>query len=82
MSMPPTTRCTANRRPRLRHYCYLPLYVFCGAHVLCARLRPANIDAAAGVVDELAWIVDRVRQAWPTVAITVRGDSGSAGTRC
>ena len=59
-----------------RHYCYLPLYVFCGAHVLCARLRPANIDAAAGVVDELAWIVDRVRQAWPTVAITVRGDSG------
>ena len=59
-----------------RHYCYLPLYVFCGAHVLCARLRPANIDAAAGVVDELASIVDRVRQAWPTVAITVRGDSG------
>ena len=59
-----------------RHYCYLPLYVFCGAHVLCARLRPANIDAAAGVVDELAWIVARVRQAWPTVAITVRGDSG------
>ena len=40
-----------------RHYCYLPLYVFCDAHVLCARLRPANIDAAAGVVDELVRIV-------------------------
>ena len=78
----PRCRCHRSRPtgralfPRLRHYCYLPLYVFCGAHVLCARLRPANIDAAAGVVDELAWIVARVRQAWPTVAITVRGDSG------
>ena len=59
-----------------RHYCYLPLYVFCGEHVLCARLRPANIDGAAGVVDELARIVDQVRQAWPAVSVVVRGDSG------
>ena len=59
-----------------RHYCYLPLYIFCGAHVLCARLRPSNIDGAAGAVDEVARIVERVRQAWPSVSIVVRGDSG------
>ena len=59
-----------------RHYCYLPLYIFCGAHMLCARLRPSNIDGAAGAVDELARIVERVRQAWPSVSIVVRGDSG------
>ena len=59
-----------------RHYCYLPLYIFCGAQVLCARLRPSNIDGAAGVVDEVARIVGQVRQAWPSVSILVRGDSG------
>ena len=59
-----------------RNYCYLPLYIFCGAHVLCARLRPSNIDGAAGTVDEVARIVERVRQAWPSVSIVVRGDSG------
>ena len=59
-----------------RHYCYLPLYIFCGAHMLCARLRPSNIDGAAGAVDELARIVERVRQVWPSVSIVVRGDSG------
>ena len=59
-----------------RHYCYLPLYVFCGGHVLCARLRPSNIDGAAGVVDEVARIVDHVRRAWPAVSFLVRGDSG------
>ena len=59
-----------------RQYCYLPLYIFCGAHVLCARLRPSNIDGAAGAVDELARIVERVRQAWPSVSVVVRGDSG------
>ena len=59
-----------------RHYCYLPLYIFCGGHALCARLRPADIDAAAGVVDELARVVAQVRQTWPDVEIVVRGDSG------
>ena len=58
------------------HYCYLPLYIFAGAHLLCARLRPANIDASAGSGDELARIVAQVRAAWPDVAITVRADSG------
>jgi Transposase DDE domain group 1 len=59
-------------------YCYLPLYIFCNGYVLCARLRPSNIDASAGVVDELERIVRQIRQAWPTVKILVRGDSGFA----
>jgi Transposase DDE domain group 1 len=58
------------------HYCYLPLYVFCGEHVLCARLRPANIDAAAGSLAEIRRIVERIRAAWPGVRIILRGDSG------
>jgi hypothetical protein len=58
------------------HYCYLPLYVFCGEHVLCARLRPANIDAAAGSVSEIQRIVEQIRGAWPGVRILLRGDSG------
>jgi hypothetical protein len=58
------------------HYCYLPLYIFCGEHLLCARLRPANIDGAAGSVEELARLVKQLRQAWPEVRIIVRGDSG------
>ena len=59
-----------------RHYCYLPLYIFCGDHVLCARLRPANRDAAAGRSRKLARVVGQVRAAWPQVSILVRGDSG------
>jgi hypothetical protein len=58
------------------HYCYLPLYITSGEHVLCARLRPSNIDAAAGSVDELTRIVARLRAAWPTVRLIIRGDSG------
>jgi hypothetical protein len=59
-----------------RHYCYLPLYVFCGEHLLCARLRPSNIDASAGTVEELERIIGRIRSSWPEVKILVRGDSG------
>jgi hypothetical protein len=58
------------------HYCYLPLYIFCGDSLLCARLRPSNIDASAGCVEELQRIVAQIRQAWPQVKITIRGDSG------
>jgi len=58
------------------HYCYLPLYIFSGEHLLCARLRPANIDGAAGSVEEVARLVKQLRQAWPEVRIIVRGDSG------
>ena len=57
-------------------YCYLPLYIFCGEHLLCARLRPADEDAAAGSVEEMSRIVEQVRQRWPEVQIIVRGDSG------
>ncbi len=59
-----------------KSYCYLPLYIFCGDELLCARLRPSNIDAAAGTVEELERIVSRVRAAWPDVEIVIRGDSG------
>jgi hypothetical protein len=59
-----------------RHYCYLPLYIFCGDHLLCAKLRPANIDAAFGSVGQLSQIVGKIRRRWPEVPIVVRGDSG------
>ncbi len=58
------------------HYCYLPLYIFAGEHLLLARLRRADQDASAGSVDELARIVAQLRAAWPAVAITLRADSG------
>jgi hypothetical protein len=57
-------------------YCYLPLYIFCGDHLLLARLRPADIDAAAGSVKHLKRIVAQVREAWPEVEIAIRADSG------
>jgi hypothetical protein len=60
------------------HYCYLPLYVFCGDHLLCAKLRPANIDACAGAVEEVERIVRQLRQRWPKVRIVLRADSGFA----
>ncbi len=59
-------------------YCYLPLYVFCGRHLLAAKLRPANIDAAAGSVEEVERIVRQIRQRWPRVRILLRADSGFA----
>lgn len=58
------------------HDCYLPLYIFCGEHLLCARLRPSNLDPAAGSKEELERIVKQIRQAWPQVRIIGRGDSG------
>jgi hypothetical protein len=57
-------------------YCYLPLYVFCGEHVLCARLREANHDASFGSLAEIQRIVAQIRAAWPEVKIILRGDSG------
>ena len=58
------------------NYCYLPLYIFCGEHVLCARLREANHDAAFGSLTEIERIVGQIRSAWPEVKIILRGDSG------
>jgi hypothetical protein len=57
-------------------FCYLPLYIFCGDHLLCARLRPSDIDACAGSVKHLKRIVAQLREAWPSVKIVVRADSG------
>lgn len=59
-----------------RCYCFLPLYVFSGDHLLCAYLRPSNIDAARHSRAILKLLVDRLRQAWPKVRIIFRGDSG------
>jgi Transposase DDE domain group 1 len=60
------------------NYCYLPLYIFCGEFLLCARLRRSNIDASAGTVDELQRIVAQIRAAWPGGRISIRADSGFA----
>jgi Transposase DDE domain group 1 len=59
-------------------YCYLPLYIFCGDHLLAAKLRPANIDGSAGAVEEIARIVAQVRARWPATRIVLRADSGFA----
>jgi hypothetical protein len=59
-------------------YCYLPLYVFCGRHLLAAKLRRSNIDAAAGAVEEVARLVTQIRTRWPRVQIVLRADSGFA----
>jgi len=59
-------------------YCYLPLYIFCGRHLLAAKLRRADIDASAGAVEEVARIVGHVRARWPRVRILLRADSGFA----
>jgi hypothetical protein len=60
------------------NYCYLPLYVFCGKHLLASKLRRSNIDGAAGSVEEMARIVTQVRARWPRVRIVLRADSGFA----
>jgi hypothetical protein len=59
-------------------YCYLPLYIFCGRHLLAAKLRRSNIDASAGAVAEVERIVAQIRARWPRVAIVLRADSGFA----
>jgi len=60
------------------NYCYLPLYIFAGDDLLCARLRRSNIDASEGTVEELERIVTRLREEWPSVRIVIRADSGFA----
>ena len=59
-------------------YCYLPLYIFCGAELLVAKLRPANIDASAGAREEVARVIGQIRARWPKVRMLLRGDSGFA----
>ena len=59
-------------------YCYLPLYVFCGRHLLAAKLRPSNIDGSAGAVEDVARIVAQIRARWPRTRILLRANSGFA----
>jgi hypothetical protein len=59
-------------------YCYLPLYIFCGRHLLAAKLRPSNIDGSAGAIAEVARVVAQIRGRWPEVRILLRADSGFA----
>ncbi len=59
-----------------RCYCYLPLYIFCGEHLLCARLRTSNQDASAGSIEALERIIGQMRRHWPRTRINIRGDSG------
>jgi hypothetical protein len=61
-------------------YCYLPLYFFSGEHVLCARLREADHDAAFGSLTEIRRIVTQIRATWPEVKIILRGTPASAAT--
>ncbi len=58
------------------HYCYLPLYIFCGDHLLRACLRPSNIDASAGSLDEVQAVVEQIRKRWPKTQMILRADSG------
>src|SRR5436190_472201 len=60
------------------NYCYLPLYVFCGRHLLAAKLRRADIDGSAGAVEEIERIVRQIRSRWPRTRILLRADSGFA----
>jgi hypothetical protein len=57
-------------------YCYLPLYIFCGRHLLAAKLRTSSVDAADGSVAEVARIVAQIRARWPQTTIVIRADSG------
>ena len=59
-------------------YCYLPLYIFCGTQLVASKLRPSNIDGAAGALEEVARIVGRIRKSWPHTRIVLRADSGFA----
>ncbi len=74
-------RLHGNQEGRFYHgyyggYCYLPLYIFIGEHLVCARLRESNQDASAGALEEVERIVKQLRRTWPDVAIILRADSG------
>ena len=59
-------------------YCYAPLYIFCGKHLLAAKLRPSNVDPAAGALSELQRVIKQIGKKWKNVEILVRGDSAYA----
>lgn len=57
-------------------YCYQPLYITSGEHVLFARLRPGNVDAARGAITAVGRVVQQIRERHPGAPILLRGDSG------
>jgi len=57
-------------------YCYLPLYIYCGDHLLYAKLKTANLDPGNEALPDLQWVIARIRARWPEVRISVRADSG------
>lgn len=61
-------------------YCYAPLYIFCGKHLLAAKLRPSNVDPAAGALSELQRVIKQIRQQWKNVEILIRGIVPTIGT--
>ncbi|MEH1844227.1 MAG: IS1380 family transposase [Nostoc sp.] len=61
--------------PYYRGYCYAPLYIFCGQHLLAAKLRASNVDPAEGALEELQRIIKLIRSCWSNVKILIRGDS-------
>jgi hypothetical protein len=60
------------------NYCYLPLYIFAGDFLLCAKLRKSDIDASAGSLEEVQRLVGRIRARWPKTRLVLRADSGFA----
>ena len=62
--------------PYAQVICYLPLFIFCGRHLLASKRRPSNIDGAAGAQEEVARIVGQVRRRWPRVRSLLRADGG------
>ncbi|MEQ8387050.1 MAG: IS1380 family transposase [Coleofasciculus sp. A1-SPW-01] len=59
-------------------FCYAPLYIFCGKHLLVAKLRPSNVDPADGALEELKRVIKQIRSRWSNVGVLVRGDSAYA----
>ena len=57
------------------HECYAPLFIFCGRHLLCAKLRASNVDPADGALEALQQMIAQIRSHWREVVIIVRGDS-------
>src|SRR5690348_13705234 len=83
ISMPPTIRCTGIRKAVsstaiTTASAICRFYVFCGRHLLAAKLRRSNIDASAGAIEEIAGIVAQIRKRWPRVRILLRADSAFA----
>lgn len=58
------------------HYCYLPMYAYCGDYPLSVQLRPSNVDGAAGAKELFERIVGKLRRVWPSTHIILRADSG------